>query len=75
MATGATCNTSVSPRTAADATTCRVEVAEVGERATIVARAAGVRGRQPLAIFAGGVERDQLDVGVLRALEREFGAA
>ena len=52
-----------------------VEVAEVGERATIVGRPSSVRCRQRLAIFAGGVEPDQLDVCVLRALEGEFGTA
>jgi hypothetical protein len=52
-----------------------VEVAEVGERATIIGGAASVRRRQRLAILAGGVERDQLHVGVLRAVECEFGAA
>jgi hypothetical protein len=51
-----------------------VKVAEVGERARIIGRAAGIRYRQRLPVLAEGVEHE-LNAGVLCPLERELGAA
>jgi hypothetical protein len=53
----------------------RMEVAEVGERARIIGGAASIRYRQRLAILAERAERDELDVCLLRPLERQLGAA